>query len=367
MKKIYLVTIQDYKNFGNRLQNYAMQKVLSDAGFSVYTLVNNYTLTNNSVEKLSIMDMFKLIIKRIYVKFFHNKKSRWFMEDIRESKFHKFNNLINRLNLGLSNKEDWINNHPKDGYYVVGSDQVWNPDLWPDQFMFMLGFSEKERNVAVAASIAVDKLTADQHIEFEKYIHNFKAISCREMQGVTLLKNEFGVDAEQIIDPTLMLSVEDWTKIEKKPRFIKSNSGYVLVYFLGSISKSRNNFFGQYAKEHNLKIINISDINSPYYMVTPDEFIYLIHNASMIFTDSFHAMVFSIIFDKNFRVLEREDTRVSSMNSRISTLIKILNIPEYAFCRDDELSLDLKKISIDRGLLKEQQDKFNKFIEENLH
>ena len=113
---------------------------------------------------------------------------------------------------------------------------------------------------------------------------------------------------------------------------------FVLVYFLGNISQKRQQILNSFAKHYDAKIINIYDIhhndgihNIEYYITSPDEFIYLIHHAELILTDSFHACVFSIIFHKQFMAFKREEQHMEKMFSRIDNLISITGIKNCVY------------------------------------
>ena len=117
----------------------------------------------------------------------------------------------------------------------------------------------------------------------------------------------------------MLLTSEDWDKVSKKPKMLKSNK-YILNYFLGNLSEKRKEEINRVAKDNNCEVINILDKNSPYYSCGPSEFLYLEKNAFLICTDSFHSSVFAIIYNRPFIVFDREDDTVS-MNSRLDTLL----------------------------------------------
>ena len=126
-------------------------------------------------------------------------------------------------------------------------------------------------------------------------------------------------DIQVLIDPTMMLTSNDWDKVIMKPEQA-INKKYILKYFLGNISKDKNDEINRIAKENDCEIIDISDKNSPFYQTGPSEFLYLEKNAFLICTDSFHSCVFAILYNVPFIVFNREHNG-TSMNSRITTLL----------------------------------------------
>ena len=127
---------------------------------------------------------------------------------------------------------------------------------------------------------------------------------------------------------------------------MKNLGKYILLYFLGNIGKERYQEIEKKAKKYNCKIINIMDTKSKYYASDPFEFIYLIKNAFLICTDSFHASVFSILFNKAFIIYDRVYNG-KNMNSRIDTLLGNLKIQNRRYnekyITEDNLKPDYKE------------------------
>lgn len=123
------------------------------------------------------------------------------------------------------------------------------------------------------------------------------------------------------MDPTILLERNEWEIIEKKPKN-NINGKYVLVYFLGNMDAKED--ISNFAKKRGLALVNAFDpesLNSQ--LITPDNFIWLVHNAEYVFTDSFHASVFSIIYNKRFLVFRRKENGMEGMFDRIQTLMDI--------------------------------------------
>ena len=189
----------------------------------------------------------------------------------------------------------------------------------------------------------------------KKELKKFKAISVREEAGKKIAKElTKREDIEVLVDPTMLLKKDEWEKLEKKPKKLETGKKYILNYFLGEISKEKKDAIENFAKENGYEIINILDTKSPFYKTGPSEFLYLVHNAEIVFTDSFHACVFSILYNKPFYVIERVAKGMKNMNSRIDTLLNKMGLQNRKFesvietnCEDIYEEVN-KKLNIER-------------------
>lgn len=105
-------------------------------------------------------------------------------------------------------------------FFIAGSDQIWNPNFFTNMSINMLSFAKSNKKIAIAPSIGVVKLTDNQKNIFKKYLNDFKLLSCREEQGSKIIKETTGRECPTLIDPTLMLSKEEWSLIEKNQNFM---------------------------------------------------------------------------------------------------------------------------------------------------
>lgn len=320
MKSIGIITIYDNNNYGNRLQNYATQIILQKFNIGTVETIKNEANLNI---KRNIVSYNLRKVKNFYEKI-KNKNPR-------KKYFSEFNK-----NICLSKKVfDYYNlNKFKYDYYIVGSDQVWNPSYRLNGFD-LVDFSESKNKIAFAASFAVSELPINiNKDEVSEHLSKFKQISVREDDGKEIVKSLINrKDIEVLIDPTMLLTSKEWDKVIKKPKqFDKlKNKRYILNYFLGKLSKKREEEIERIAKENNCCVINILDKNDPFYETGPSEFLYLEKNAFMICTDSFHSSVFAILYNRPFIVFDREQEGIVSMNSRIETLISKFKLDNRRF------------------------------------
>lgn len=301
MSKTAIITINDNNNYGNRLQNYALQQVISKKSNYVKTLIVNEN------ENMRIKRLFKIILN-----YRHQIK-----KEFRLRNFKKFNKFLLKESREIYNYDN----------YVVGSDQVWNTTFnsFSEKYN-LLEFVDSNSRISYAASFGTDSLDKQYHELFKRELSKFKYISVREDKGKEII-NKLGLkkDIEVLIDPTMLLNSFEWESIMKKPKN-KVPKKYILNYFLGELSNEKKEAIEKVAKEENCEIINILDVKDKFYTCGPSEFLFLEKNAFLVCTDSFHSSVFSIIFDVPFVIFDRQSENMKNMSSRIDTLLNKLEI-----------------------------------------
>ena len=319
-KKVGIVTFHTALNYGAILQTYALQKFLN----------------NNNIDN-EIIDYDCPFIKKCYSPFFiaGKKVINSLVRGVvfRNKIFKKrenFNSFLQKyinLSPNYQNVDEMRKDANKYKYFISGSDQVWSPISANFDLFYFLPFAEDYQKHSYAASLGTSKLTTDEQNALRQRLKGFKSISVREESAKELLKTITNINNIEVhIDPTLLLSKNDWQDMVDKK---KTNEKYLLIF---NVEKPINDikFAKNIAKEKKLKIIYINDrtlikdkkikyVEAP----TPNEFINLFANADTIITNSFHGTVFSIIFEKEFYVeLENKKAR----NIRSESLLKKLNI-----------------------------------------
>ena len=316
MKKIGICTINDNNNYGNRLQNYAVQETLKKYCEEVETIHNQKNVTRSKMIKHNI----KYGIKKLL-----NYKI-----NLRYDAFRNFNKNINFSKQYIDEKN--IPAHLSDQYdsFFTGSDQVWNPTFGRMSDIDFLSFASQEKRNSFSASFGISEIPEDMKQYYTNQLNGLNHISVRENRGKEIIKELTGrEDVEVLVDPTMLLTAEQWNAVSKKPKQLKTDK-YILNYFLGDLSEERKKEIDRIAKENKCEVINLLDKNSPFYQTGPSEFLYLEKHAFLICTDSFHSCVFAILYNHPFIVFEREDN-VKSMNSRIETLLTKFNLENRKF------------------------------------
>lgn len=326
--KIAILTLY-YKssNYGGILQSYALQHTLQLQGHDCkqisYILDSGY----KGYKKKKIWNKTKLIIKKLI-------RQKWYLKHVEHAEnLFKFAEAIPHTK---ELKADQLSTICEDfDVFIVGSDQVWNPIGWQST-MFFDFLPEGKFCFSYAASIARSNLNEEEIKFIKNHIQRFRYVSVREKQSADMLNNaNVGKDVVVMPDPTFLLDKENWDSLSA-PILVKEK--YVFAYFLGLNFKQREDAIS-FAKKKGLKVFFIPymdkrsfewDKAHEKYMlnnVGVPEFLSIIKNASYVITDSFHGAVFSSIFKTPFVVLDRfASNDKDSMNSRIDTLMKNLNI-----------------------------------------
>lgn len=354
--KIKIVTIPDRLNIGNRLQNYAMQKILENYTEDVETINHAW-----NTRKLSFLQVVKRRVKYAIQHFLGHIR----MKDAKYQKMLKvksFNNKHIKSTKFIYNEKQLKKLEEETDFVVTGSDQVWNPEIMFLPGFVMLDFVSPEKKVAVAPSIALDSLTKEQSEMFSKYLSDFDNLSCREEQGAKLLEDVLGKQVVSLVDPTLMLSKDDWNKVAKKPKCHDENKKYVLLYFLGEMTDEYRRTIHYIKEKYGLEVINILDKSTPYYVIGPGEFVYLMKHASVVLTDSFHGSVFSYIFDRPFKIFKRKGFG-GSMNTRLVNLMNKLNLNEDVYLSENTNLDNILDVSYDKSYLENEQKKFKNYLD----
>lgn len=356
MIKIGIITIYDNNNYGNRLQNYATQQVIYKYNIEPVTIKNS--IVTNKKENSKLLYILR-IIKGIYIDlklFYCSNKNRL-------KKFNMFNKYINITKKKLNFLDKNIGK--KFSYFITGSDQVWNPNFGRLRDTELLNFPSSEQKIAFAASFGISELPDQYKQKTAEALKTFKAISVREDTGKKIVEELTGrTDVEVLVDPTMLLTPEEWDKVSKKPEQLNFDK-YILCYFLGELSEQRKKEIERVAKENNCKIINILDKKDPFYETGPSEFLYLEKNAFLICTDSFHSSVFAILYNRPFIVFDREDSLVK-MNSRLDTLLKKFELEDRWYegeIKEEQLKTDYTKAY---EILEKEREKSMKFLKKAL-
>lgn len=340
--KVAIITITDGENYGNRLQNYALEQVLNSLGHDVET-IKRLTIRDLGIKLKGIRFIYNIICALLHLKGKHAIM-------LRKRNFKEFNKRY----VSFSKYKVHDNIAPKKladayDYFVCGSDQIWNPLIRiaiDDIDNGFAKFAKNNQRISYAASFGISELPYEYMEKYKQLLEGMKAISVREKSGIEIVKKVSGRDATLVLDPTLMLSKEQWIAIEKKPKW-HSQKRYILTYFLGGRNDKINLFLEQKAKQE-FQIINLDFEfigyekieNEKHFSVGPDEFIYLIHNCEIFLTDSFHGSVFSILFKKNFKVYDRKEVEVgNNMGTRISSLLEMFHLEQCSGDLNDEVEI----------------------------
>lgn len=336
-KKIHLACVT-YHNYGSLLQTYALQTVVTSLGFRPEIIAYKepkLQKIKRLVNKEYAETRLKMCLKSLRMKskgndFYNNLK-------IRSCSFDDFI----KSHLVLGKKYTRLNDIKKDStkwnLVLLGSDQVWHPINYEMHFFTLEFLSSNVHKIAFAPSFGVSQIPHKYINKYKSFLDGFAYLSCRENTGVNIIKDITGKEAIHVCDPTLLMTSNDWRRVSNTDTNIEEP--YLFVYLMGNNDNHRE-LAVQYAKQYNLKIVALTHIDeyvksddgyadyTPF-NVGPLGFLGLIDNAFAVFTDSFHASVFSLLFHRNFYTFNRFECCIgTSTTSRIDSLLTMAGVTE---------------------------------------
>lgn len=331
--RILIVTLVDHSNYGNRLQNYALEHLMIQmpvdvaSGLQIFSKERSIacakTMWARRIKSILPLGLFRVLIAladhSITFGTKPEKKREARMQSFSKEYLHPLPKLYMKKDQDLEKKLA-----DRYDYYIAGSDQVWNP-IWAGQDYHFLTFAPAEKRIAFAASFGVEALEQEAAERFGRRLTDFKYISVREPSGARLVRQLTGKAADVVLDPTLLLAREEWKKLAKKPD-VALPEHYVLSFFLGEEPKQALDAF---AEKQGLPILHLNQEEYPdLYVLDPAEFLYVVEYADYVLTDSFHGMVFAIKFEREFYVFHRKQRGMENMFGRIGELLKWLGLSE---------------------------------------
>lgn len=323
MKKVGIVTLFGNYNYGNRLQNYAVQEIVRNKGFEPITLVFETSL---------IKKLYRIIKARIA----SNGN-----QTIRTRIIDKFNKEKITKRLIYAPKGKVCKSLKKRyAFFLVGSDQVWNPEIrHKERGIFFLDFAYEKQRICVSPSIGVSSISDEYADCYRCGLNGFRKLCCREEDGCKEIQRLSNKKCECLIDPTMALDSKKWREFASE-RSAKIDHNFILCFFLGKVPQNVRDTIDVYASQKKLVVYNISDYNCAYYGADPRELVDLIDKSELVFTDSFHITAFSINLNKKFWVFDRVDNsaKANHINSRIKTLTNLFKLQERYI--ESNVSLD---------------------------
>ena len=156
----------------------------------------------------------------------------------------------------------------------------------------------------------------------------------------------------------MLLEKKIWTQVADLST-VTINDGYVVTYFLGTPSSKQLDYIYEYATKRNLNVVNLNDVNSKLFSsIGPLEFLKIIRDSETVFADSFHAAVFSIIFEKNFELFNRKDNLiVRDMNTRMKTLFDVFHLESRLHSREVNEEMDVVDFRDIRNILENERNR----------
>jgi len=363
--KVDIITRHSVPNYGSLLQSYATQKAIEKMGYE--SEIINYTRYEERYENLAntlvkgkkwdknciLRFIYKTIQSPNYSKMY-KKFGEYRRGFLRETKFE------------YGNVKELKENIPQADVYCSGSDQIWGKIGTADyDESYFLEFVKDKKCIAYASSFGKTELNKALEENLKNLLNKYSKILVRENSAKDLLEKRNIENVEQVLDPTLLLSQEEWIQLANKSNK-RCDEKYILIYQLHD-NKEFDRYAKKFAKNKKMKLLRISP--SLYHIMRSGKLIYLptqydflkyFSNAEYVLTDSFHATVFSIIFNRKFiDVLppNKTGTRIESILSLFGIKNRILN--NYNDFNSIDNYIDYKNVN--KRLKEERNKSFNLF------
>ena len=306
--KIAILTQPLHTNYGGNLQNFALQKVLTDMGHEPVTIDRHHTVKLRTKLKLGyfknlLMHFLKGTPKPLWKSYFSSKKEQAYLRQDITAFIDAYITKTPRLYSDKAVQAIFKENNFE--AVIVGSDQCWRPMYSPNIYTYYLDFLKDNKEIkklAYAASFGTDQweYTEEQTARCKKLIQQFDLVTVREKAAVNLVTEKLNKDAEFVLDPTLLLSKEDYIELFVGKN-LPDNKG-IYTYILDDsdwktqVVETAKETLGlpQFSNQHNKHTVNSEKIPSI------ESWIKGFADADFVVTDSFHGTVFSIIFNKPF-------------------------------------------------------------------
>lgn len=329
--KIAITTWYHFRNYGTALQVVALNKVIKSNGYEVDTVQHIPHGYYRGLNDYTIKSVINRVLNKIRIKIQPHKQVRYYDNDKKKKLFDDFIKQHVSFTNKCTNKTELEQLNSLYDVFICGSDQIWAPSLF-DPVYFLDYVSDDQKKIAYAPSLGLSQVD-DEYVRerITEQLQRFRFLSVRESKGIEIIRNLIGRDAELVCDPTLLLTEEEWIELTNKEFHIRNK--YILCYMLGN---SANNWktINIIAKKLHIELKTIpvydSDLSREGCIqssIGPAEFLQLFYEAEYICTDSYHGILFSCIFHKQFTAFERFSPKDPvNQNSRIYSILEILHL-----------------------------------------
>lgn len=341
--KIAVLTMTFTNNYGGIVQAYALMESLKKLGHEPELLFVQFENRDfNSIIKKSLKKYFLSYISKKWryprIQKIVEKNTNYFMEQY----------IVPKTEPIYTEKDFERVVNDKYDAYVVGSDQVWRPEMYKFINHAFFDFVKNPNAILLsyAASFGVDtwNYTQEDTLRYKEQIKRFNGVSVREDSGVQLCKENFGINADHVLDPTMLLTVDEYRKIiraEKEP----NHSGKLLTYVLDK-NDEKESLINVVSGELSLKPFEVNVKSTDVYAAlnhrvypTVTSWLKGFDEAQFVVTDSFHGCVFAIIFNKPFIVYGN----IKRGMARFNSLLKMFNLEDRLVYKYDDITV--KKIN----------------------
>lgn len=340
---VYTLTCTWAASYGAVLQAYALAKKINELGWraKIINYQPNYYGTGPSKGVLTPFYAAKTrIVERLYLDFLRNSGM------LTEDSYSDIESLKRARLSALA--------------FIVGSDQVWNSTKYyngKDDAMFLDFANPSTKRISYAASLAMPEVPEEQASRYRKMLDRFFAISVREKTGAESLARIGVKDAVTVIDPVYLIDASEWKELAKKSKRNFSKEKYVLIICL----EERESIY-EYARKKadmlGVKLFSFrgganvfkkhSQVDKTFWNISVYDYLSIVRNADAVVADSFHALSFALIFNRDIDILPRDDKG----NSRMIDLLTDLKISERVTVPDKIITSEIDFTSVNQTIAK---------------
>ena len=370
MKKVAILTLHRVRNYGPVLQAYALQETIKRLGArcEILDVLRPGHVGFKYCGSFEQLEPYRtLLAKKERQASLRNKiregvgtASEHLLVAQARDRFQEFNHThISLSSKTYSNATDLYDGGLDYDAYVAGSDQVWNPMFrWSPKPFFLTFASPGVPRIAYAPSFGISSIAAEIRPLYADWLAKMSHLSARETHGAEMIKDLTGRTAQTVLDPTLLLSKNDWKALAIPPR---CSFPYIFCYSVGDSQRLMS--FSYHVQK--LTGYPIYKIGNPRHAIRdicdqrvravlnagPREFLGYIMNAAVVVTNSFHGTVLSINLQRPFFTVPVPESSTYSRNSRLYSILKILGAtdrlyePESVVPSAEEFNIEYPDIS----------------------
>jgi len=329
--KAAIVTIVDHENFGNRLQNFALQEALGALGWDATTIRN----TPPPMARRLLISRALLALRKDGPLDFARRNGALLMDRVRRrppapkprfaDRRHGAMTAFTQRHVATTVEDftelpahEWADRFD---VVVVGSDQVWNHGFRNAQEIDFLTFAPTNRRIAYAASFGVANIPQFLRTRYMDWLNGIPHLSVREERGAQIVGELTGRDVPVVVDPALLFDADDWRRFahaEDAPE----GDGFAVRFFLGGATREQNAWVEAHAASKQVRLVDIADLTAQESAeLDPFGFVRKLAQAQFIATDSFHTALFALQFQRPIVLRSRDETDV-----RLHTLMNLHGI-----------------------------------------
>lgn len=345
MKRVATITFHCSLNYGSALQAYALQQVLINHGY--FNKIIDYYSAD--------YEQYRIIPRTVSSGNLHRLAHNMYFFRKYFKRVNAFEQFQKKMLLRTERFDNWEKLHElnsKFDVFICGSDQIWNIDCTKGANpAYFLGFVNGDKTkIAYGPSLGKTQFRLFQDFSIaENLVNNIDYLSVREANTIPVLKEICDKKIEHVADPTLLLNARQYPV--KRPKIKDKENQFIFVYKLGPNSDLFS-YANKLSAEKKLPIYYVTRSESRHtkkqvkgkdmFGCTPQEFLWLIQNARYVVTDSFHAVVFSTLFHKQFCAFNKE-----SAAARIPDFLSSINLLDR---------MSSQNFNIDAGINYQQVD-----------